>query len=111
MTTLHVRLPIVVDKEHSERCSSQCPSSGNMEFCHAFKVYRLRRNGRNEGLCRDAACLSATESDALSEKVVEAAKGWAEDGPTDWNFATDKSLFEAVDALRANESKGGNDGT
>ncbi len=90
MTTLHVRLPIVVDSERPERCSGRCQF---MRGPNACRVY-----GDLEGVAvRAANCVAATAADELRERVVLAAGRLCDVAPPD--LFTE--LTEAVDALRS----------
>lgn len=111
MTTLHVRLPIATHHKLSRVCGDGCPH-GSADRC--FLRYRsgdVRRGHEPPDFTqpplwnRTEFCLSATESDALRERLVRAALYACHVG-TDGT-----ELRDAADALRAHESKGGNDGT
>lgn len=107
---LHVRLEVMVDGEHPERCG----------VCQKLSVYMTTRGARCAEFGdlewwatqlrpeRHTRCISATTADALNAAVVEAAKTWRYtdfDAEAPERLALLDDLSEAVDALRSAERK------
>lgn len=74
MTTLYIRLPVVVDGADPMRCSEECPHlSSSWCECLAMRAVLLRYNG---GHARAPACIAATNA-AIDAEIEAVRRGFS----------------------------------
>jgi hypothetical protein len=109
----HVRLEVMVDAEHPERCAGNCPYA-RILLCllSAGPEYRVSHDAENDGdaWLRTRRCLAATAASDRDAAIVEAAEAWRdadEDISTPPGGKLLDALADAVDAERAADEKEG----